>query len=278
MNLSGDRDGESGVTRGADDGARGLSRPLSRRRFAATVVATSTAALAGCLDGGTDDTGEDAEETAGEGPTVPSEPPFEVTTVDAPGSEAGTMTVPASDRWILVNFSATQCPTSEAHLGDIDEARAELRDRYDFGPDGDLEVVSVVSGTRGTVPTTDELAAWWAEHDGAWTVGLDEENALFDYYDVDQGPSLALLDEDAAVRWSRDSAVSARTIIAGVDRALEDATDDADATDGDEGADAEEGDDTVNADATGNEENTTVADGTGDADDATDTDGVGDDA
>lgn len=224
-------------------------QPMIRRRFAVTAVGAGVTAIAGCLDDGMSD--DDDQETNNE-PDRAVEPPFEVTTVDAPGSEAGAVTVPSSNRWLLVNFTATQCPTSEGFLADLNDARTEFQEQYELGPNGNFEMLSVVSGAIGTVPTTDELAAWWRDHDGAWLVGLDEDGGLYDYYDISRTPSLALLDENGEVRWSRDSTVSAGTIVSGVTSAIEDAND----TNGSTTSDSD-----VTITNSGGNANTTDADG-----------------
>ena len=187
---------------------------MRRRQF---VAAAGLVGVAGCLGDGSEPNDAD-DGTAGDGAL---EPPFEVETIDAPGSEAGSVSVPATDRLLVVNFARTRCPTSEGLLAEIDEAADGLAETYDVGTDGVVEFLTATDGTSGPSPSDDELAAWWDDHGGDWPVGTDESGALYDYYDVTGVPALAAIDPEGAVRWREEGATSAPRIVSGVERALE---------------------------------------------------------
>ncbi|MFU8868321.1 TlpA family protein disulfide reductase [Natronococcus sp.] len=186
------------------------------RRVLLAVVGTS--AVAGCLE----DDGEDADDDPDTEPDDdPESPPFELRTVDAPGSEAGTTTVPGEGQVTFLNPTRTMCPTSEGLIETIGDARADLESRYDVGPDGDVRFVSMVDPRSGPDPTEEELADWWAEHGGEWTVGIDEDGTINDYYEVRGFPTVIALDADGEVHWEDTGGTGASNMIRGIERALE---------------------------------------------------------
>ncbi|AXR81004.1 TlpA family protein disulfide reductase [Natrarchaeobaculum sulfurireducens] len=189
----------------------GLSPTRRRLLIGASLVAT-----AGCLEA------DAGDEPAAGSDDEPDGPPFELTTVDAPGSEAGTTTVPASDRSLLVNFTRTGCPTSEGLLENVDDAADRLGAARDLEPNDSLVVLSVIDTTFGSDESADELADWWTSHDGNWPLGIDEDGALTDHYDVGGFPVLVVIDADGAVRWHETDATATDSIVDGVADALED--------------------------------------------------------
>ncbi|THE62871.1 TlpA family protein disulfide reductase [Salinadaptatus halalkaliphilus] len=199
----------------------------TRRELVTATVCTLT--LTGCLeddftssdDGRDTDDGSGGGTSDGRGDDGSTEPPFDIATIDAPGSEAGIATVPRSDQHLLVNFTRTQCPTSAGALEPIGDARSSLANRYDVGPDGDIAFLSVTDATQGPTPTPAELADWWAEHDGEWPIGIDETGACNDYYDVVGFPTLVAIDPDGEVYWRTRGSVEANNIESELERGLE---------------------------------------------------------
>lgn len=184
---------------------------MRRRAFLLATAGTGLTALGGCLDG---ETGGDTDD--GDDDRSDDSPPFEIRTVDAPGSEAGTVRIPGESRAMLVNLSRTQCPTSEGLLPTVEEARDDLE-----AADVDATVITVIDALSGPTSTPEELAEWWVEHDGNWTVGLDETGRLDDYYEVDGYPVVVAIDGDGEVHWRGDERASARSMVRGVETALE---------------------------------------------------------
>lgn len=178
---------------------------MRRRRLVAIAGTAGLSAISGCLDDGSD-----ADDGPGNG--VDDSPPFEIRTVDAPGSEAGTVQIPQDGRVMLINFTRTQCPTSEGLLSQIDAARDDLEDS--------VFVISVIDGTSGPTSSADELADWWIEHDGNWTVGLDEDGALNDYYDISGIPVLIAIDGAGEIHWQNSGTTTAGNIVSGVEKAV----------------------------------------------------------
>ncbi|WP_436346138.1 TlpA family protein disulfide reductase [Natronorubrum sp. FCH18a] len=187
---------------------------MRRRSFIAATP--SVAVLSGCLDDS--GSGSNGDEDAA---TERDEPPFDVTTVDAPGSDAGTVTVPAADQIQLINFTRTTCPTSRAFLERVGEAEERLEESVDVGPDGTVHVLSVIDGSAGAQPSEAELADWWAEQDGDWTIGMDESGALVDHYEISSYPTTVAIDGDGDVHWRDEGGTTASNVVRGVETALE---------------------------------------------------------
>ncbi|MFC4436928.1 MULTISPECIES: TlpA family protein disulfide reductase [Natrialbaceae] len=193
-----------------------------RRR--AVLSLAGLVAIGGCLDGSSDSEDDDSEADDTEADGDESEaasPPFDVATVDAPGSEAGSMPVPQEGQVTFVNFTRLLCPTSEGLIETIGDVRSELESRYEVGSDGDVRLVSVIDPRSGPDPSDDELAEWWEEHDGRWPIGVDEDGSLNDYYDVEGFPTVVVVDGDGEVHWRDTGGTSSRNMVSGVERALE---------------------------------------------------------
>ncbi|WP_394741429.1 TlpA family protein disulfide reductase [Natronococcus roseus] len=203
-----------------------------RRRTLLAVAGAS--AVAGCLEDDTEDDSDSDGSDDDDNGDEPESPPFELRTVDAPGSQAGTTTVPGEGQVTFLNPTRTLCPTSEGLIETIGDARADLESRYDVGPDGDVRFVSMVDPRSGPDPTEEELADWWVEHGGEWTVGIDEGGTINDYYEVDGFPTVLALDADGEAHWRDTGGTGASNMRRGIERALEaepDAPDPEDAPD-----------------------------------------------
>jgi thiol-disulfide isomerase/thioredoxin len=117
--------------------------------------------------------------------------PIEVETIEAPGSEAGTMTVPKRGTVSLVEFFATWCTTCSSMMPEVRAAHDEVGDEAEF--------VSVTYEPLGHSVTRDDVAEWWQDHDGAWTVAHDAEFELTEALGVAGVPTTAVLDAENRV-------------------------------------------------------------------------------
>ncbi|MFC4544336.1 TlpA family protein disulfide reductase [Halosolutus amylolyticus] len=191
---------------------------MNRRALLATAAGVGTIGASGCLDsvsGGSGDNESD-EDDEDDGP------PYEIELIDAPGSEAGTVTVPQSGQVVLVNFTRQFCPTSIGYLSNVGEAYDRLGSEFDLGPDGDVFVLSVIDWSQGATPSNDELVDWWVENDGYWPIGIDRSGAFFDeYHDTDNFPGTAAIDGDGEVHWSDLGGTTPSNIVSGVRATVE---------------------------------------------------------
>lgn len=183
---------------------------MKRRSFIAS--SPLLAALSGCLDDSGTGTGRDETEDG---------PPFDVTAVDAPGSDAGTVSVPTTGQVQLVNFSRTTCPTSRALLSHVGEAKERLQESVDVGPDGTVHVMSVIDRTSGAQPSPSELSDWWADQNGDWTIAIDESGVLFDHHEVTVTPTTIAIDGTGEVHWRDEAGTTTSNMVSGVETALE---------------------------------------------------------
>lgn len=130
----------------------------------------------------------------------------ELETIDAPGSEAGSIDVPTQGRITFLEFFATTCSACERMMEPMRTVHDDLGDEIQF--------VSVTNQQINTIEREDHewsssgmltrshVADWWAEHDGNWTVALDGDHELTRTLDVTGYPYSFLFDESNRLRWS----------------------------------------------------------------------------
>ncbi|QLK26752.1 TlpA family protein disulfide reductase [Natrinema zhouii] len=139
--------------------------------------------------------------------------PYEIETADAPGSEAGTVTVPAPDRPTFIDFFATWCDPCIKQMDALATTHERVGD--------DVVFLSVTSEPVGESITSEELAEWWDENDGNWTIGLDPTSELTSRYWGSPYPSAVAIDASGTVRWHDSGIKTADELVAGIERALE---------------------------------------------------------
>jgi thiol-disulfide isomerase/thioredoxin len=131
--------------------------------------------------------------------------PVDLEAVEAPGSPAGTVRVPAEGRVTLLTFFATWCHVCAAEmaaLGEVAETRAS-----------DVQQVSVTNEPVGHSVTREAVREWWREHEGRWPVALDADLALTEALSVAGVPTLLVLDAENVVTWRHQGRASAETIL-----------------------------------------------------------------
>jgi cytochrome oxidase Cu insertion factor (SCO1/SenC/PrrC family) len=140
-----------------------------------------------------------------------SDGPIEVETIDARGSEAGTVAVP-NGRPTVVMFFVTGCGTCQAQTPQLGEARSRLEGT-------DATVMSVTYQSKDNMPP-DRLRDWWREHDGDWSVGYDPDTSLAANYGVVGFPVTIAVDGRGEKRWERNGRVPPEDIVAAVEPLL----------------------------------------------------------
>jgi len=167
-----------------------------RRRHLLAGVAGTTALCAGWLYVGRELSSDDATE------------PVAVETLAAPGSENGTVTVPPADRPLVLEFFATTCSVCADQMAVLGDARDEL--------DGSVRFLSVTSEPVGLSVTRTDVREWWRDHDGRWSVGLDDGTALAERYDATRVPTTLVLDADGEVAWRHTGRFDAAQLVTAV--------------------------------------------------------------
>jgi thiol-disulfide isomerase/thioredoxin len=137
--------------------------------------------------------------------------PVELRAVEAPGSRAGSVTVPEPGRVTFVEFFATWCDVCAASMPALAAAHDRVGD--------DVQFLSVTNEPLGHAVTREEIAAWWADHDGSWTVAPDDDLALTEALGASSVPTMVVLDADNVVTWSGTGEHSADEIVERVEAA-----------------------------------------------------------
>ncbi|WP_267641036.1 TlpA family protein disulfide reductase [Haloarchaeobius amylolyticus] len=137
-----------------------------------------------------------------------------VETLDARGSEAGTITVPAADRPVVLDLFATVCGPCKPQTRAVATAHERLGDA--------VHVVSVTGEPIGETGVSPEgLREWWRDAHGDWTLAHDREARLVHALDARQIPFLAVVTPDGRVAYretARPDIVPADRIVAAVGR------------------------------------------------------------
>ncbi|SEV82243.1 TlpA family protein disulfide reductase [Natrinema salifodinae] len=139
--------------------------------------------------------------------------PYEIETVDAPGSEAGTIQVPPPNEPLFIDFFGTWCDPCIKQMDALGAAHERVGDQITF--------LSVTHERVGQSLTEDELVAWWDEHDGHWTLGLDPTVELGARYWGTSYPTAVAIDASGRVRWHETGPKTADELVAGIERALD---------------------------------------------------------
>ncbi|WP_408957934.1 TlpA family protein disulfide reductase [Natrinema sp. 74] len=139
--------------------------------------------------------------------------PLEIETVDARGSEAGTVKVPTPGRPTFVDFFATWCAPCKKQMDALAKANARVSD--------DVVFLSVTTEPFGQSIKLSELSSWWRDHGGNWTVGLDPTTKLTSRYWGSRYPTAVAIDAGGTLRWRETGIKSADELVAGIERAVE---------------------------------------------------------
>jgi len=116
---------------------------------------------------------------------------FTVDTIDAPGSSAGTLSVPG-DRPTFVDFVSVGCEVCSASMPALTTFHAEYGESVRF--------VSLSTDPVGFSVEKASLREWWADHDGAWPLGVDTQLSVANQLDVSSVPTAVVIDTDGQVR------------------------------------------------------------------------------
>ncbi|MWV65428.1 redoxin family protein [Halorubrum sp. JWXQ-INN 858] len=135
--------------------------------------------------------------------------PARIETLDAPGSEAGHRDLPVAGSTTVIEFFATWCSTCGSYMETLREVNRTV----------DAEFVSLTSEPVGVSVERADVVDWWREHDGEWTVGLDEELALTVALDASSVPFTAVVDESGTVVYADSGTQPASRLVEVIDGA-----------------------------------------------------------
>lgn len=160
--------------------------PMQRRELLAGAVALGVAGVGASVTIGGWNPLEDGDAIAA----------FELESLEAPGSEAGTIVVPERGSVTVLELFATWCGVCERAM----EPMGVVSD--DLGEREDVQFVSVTNEPLGRTTTREDVASWWEAHDGRWTVASDADLELTSALDATAVPYTVVLDEANVVTWS----------------------------------------------------------------------------
>ena len=176
---------------------------MNRREFVA--AAASVGVLGGGAAIATD------RVNVGEQPGAAESTQVEIETLDAPGSTAGSITIP-DGRVTLLSVFATWCRICAESM----PALGQVYDEYG----ADVRFLSVSNEAIGGTVTREDVADWWSRNDGRWSVGVDTELDLTAEFDVSTVPTTLLLDADNEVAWRSTGEKTVEELQSGIDGAL----------------------------------------------------------
>lgn len=139
--------------------------------------------------------------------------PITVETLDAPGSQAGSVQIPAQNQPVFIDFFGTWCPPCVDQMPELAKANERIDDSVLF--------ISVTTEAVGRVVTVEEIVDWWTENEGDWLLGIDPTTELAARYNPTGYPYAVALDADGAVQWSGAGLKSADDIVNGIETALD---------------------------------------------------------
>jgi thiol-disulfide isomerase/thioredoxin len=137
--------------------------------------------------------------------------PVTVETLDAPHSDAGTMTVPVPGSVTVVDVFATWCAGCDDQLRSLARAREQV--------DGSVRFVSVTNEAIGGGLTRDDIREFWREHAGRWPVGLDDEGKLTTRLEARNLPHTAVTDPSGRVVYAEQGVTSPDAVVSAIQQA-----------------------------------------------------------
>ncbi len=133
-------------------------------------------------------------------------------TIDAPGSEAGDVTVPQPGTPTFIDLFATWCAPCKEQMDELSTVHDEYGDRVRF--------VSITNERLGETLTRRDVRGWWRRHHGAWTVGVDPDSDLMAVLGAGGIPYHAIADASGTIRWQQAGLSPAKTLRTELDRVL----------------------------------------------------------
>jgi thiol-disulfide isomerase/thioredoxin len=134
--------------------------------------------------------------------------PVELDAIEAPGSDSGTVTVPEPGRVTFLELFATWCNVCESMMPELAAVHESVGDGVQF--------LSVTNEPLGNTVTREDVAAWWRQHSGTWTVAADRDLELTQRLDASGVPYSFVLDARNRVVWQHRGRTSAEKIRAGI--------------------------------------------------------------
>ncbi|MDY6775057.1 MAG: TlpA disulfide reductase family protein [Halobacteria archaeon] len=127
--------------------------------------------------------------------------PVKIDTLEASGSQPGTMTVPVEGEVTVVDIFSTTCAPCVDQMDSLGAVESRLGDEAVF-----VSVTNQLVGEELSV-TRDDIRDWWNRNGGDWTVGFDDDGKLTRAVSATGMPYLVIVDTDGEVAWSHAGVV-----------------------------------------------------------------------
>lgn len=135
--------------------------------------------------------------------------PVEIETLDAQGSEPGTIMVPERGRVTFVEMFATWCTVCQSMMPRVGEV-------YD-SVGSDVQFLSVTNEPLGNTITREDVRDWWVDHDGHWPVGVDADLTLTQRLDASGVPYAFVFDRQNSLVWEHRGRASVQELTTAIE-------------------------------------------------------------
>jgi thiol-disulfide isomerase/thioredoxin len=136
-----------------------------------------------------------------------------VDTLEAPGSTAGTQRLPVPGTVTLLDLFATWCLPCEAQMESLRAVHDDLGDEVAF-----VSVTNEAFSENSL--TAEDVADWWREHDGDWTLGHDPATVVHGQVGASGLPYLVLTDATGRIVWTHAGVASEARLRREIEAAL----------------------------------------------------------
>lgn len=141
--------------------------------------------------------------------------PVQIETMNARGSEQGTVRVPVENTVTVIDLFATWCTPCKAQM----DALAPIYEAY--GDEHDIAFVSVTNERIGGTLSRNDIRAWWRRNNGHWTLGLDPESKLMATLGASGLPHIAIASADGTITWQHGGVATTDKLRAEIEAAFD---------------------------------------------------------
>jgi thiol-disulfide isomerase/thioredoxin len=117
---------------------------------------------------------------------------------------ADTVSAPELGRVTFLELFATWCGVCESMMPELAAAHDAV--------EGDVQFLSVTNEPLGETVTREDVAAWWREHGGTWTVAADRDLAVTRRLEASGVPYAFVLDSRNRIAWRHRGRTDAEEI------------------------------------------------------------------
>jgi thiol-disulfide isomerase/thioredoxin len=140
--------------------------------------------------------------------------PAQIETMDAPGSDQGSIRVPVEDTVTVIDLFATWCTPCKAQMDVLAPIHATYADN------ANVSFISVTNERIGGTLSRADIREWWRQNNGHWTLGLDPDSNLMSTLNASGLPYMAIAAADGTITWHHGGIAKANTLRSEIEAAL----------------------------------------------------------